>query len=120
VGKEDATATVIPETVRQLLAGDALGHVVTLDADGTPFVTLAWVGLETGNRNALGLNEYLVLDGSARVTEGGAPEPLQHLAHTYLGPDVVFPAMPDPPSGFVTRMTVERIRGIGPWAAAPG
>ena len=37
--------------------------------------------------------------GTARVTEGGAPEVLQRLAHTYLGPDVIFPGMPDPPRG---------------------
>ena len=32
-----------------------------------------------------GLNEYLVINGSARVTEGGAAELLQELARTYLG-----------------------------------
>jgi len=36
--------------------------------------------------------------------ENGA---LQRLAHTYIGPDVVFPNMPDPPPGFVTRITPE-------------
>jgi hypothetical protein len=65
--------------------------------------------------NEWGLREYLVINGTARVTEGGAPELLQELAHTYLGPDVVFPAMPSPPPGFVTRIRVERISGIGPW-----
>ncbi len=61
----------------------------------------------------MGLLEYLVVYGTARVTEGGAPEMLQHLAHTYLGPDVVFPPMPDPPPGFVTRITPERFGGSG-------
>jgi hypothetical protein len=28
---------------------------------------------------------------------------------------VTFPAMPDPPPGYVTRMRVERVSGIGPW-----
>ena len=65
--------------------------------------------------NAWGLREYLVIDGNARVTEGGAPELLQRLARTYLGPDVVFPAMPDPPPGFVTRVRIDRVSGIGPW-----
>ena len=54
--------------------------------------------------------------GRARVTEGGAPELLQRLAHTYLGPEVRFPPMDDPPPGFVTRITPERIAGVGPWA----
>ena len=57
----------------------------------------------------------LVVYGSARVTEGGAPELLQRLAHTYLGPAVMFPNMPDPPQGFVTRITPERLGGVGPW-----
>jgi hypothetical protein len=65
--------------------------------------------------NDWGLREYLVLNGVARITEGGAPELLQRLARTYLGPDVVFPAMPDPPGGFVTRVRVHRVSGVGLW-----
>ena len=68
--------------------------------------------------NEWGLREYLVIDGTARITEGGAPELLQDLAHTYLGPDVVFPGMPSPPPGFVTRVRIERISGVGPGAAS--
>jgi nitroimidazol reductase NimA-like FMN-containing flavoprotein (pyridoxamine 5'-phosphate oxidase superfamily) len=36
----------IPDAVRDLLATGLLAHVVTLDADGTPFVTLAWAGFD--------------------------------------------------------------------------
>lgn len=138
------TGIAIPEAVRALLESDAVAHVVTLDDDGWPLVTAAWVGIEgdeivlatlpdqrklrnlrrdprvaisipTTTVNAWGLLEYLVVYGTARVTEGGAPELLQRLAHTYLGPDVVFPNMPDPPPGFVTRITPERFGGVGPW-----
>jgi hypothetical protein len=63
-----------------------------------------------------GLKQYVVVHGRARVTEGGAPELLQELAYRYLGPDVTFPPMPDPPPGFVLRITPERIGGVGPWA----
>lgn len=134
----------LPETARALLESDAVAHVITVDEDGGPQVTLAWVGLEgdqivlatmpeqrklrnlrrdprvvlsvqSTTRNEWGLLEYLVVYGSARVTEGGAAEMLQRLAHTYIGPDVVFPNMPDPPPGFVTRITPERIGGVGPW-----
>ena len=120
-------------------------HVVTIAADGSPQVSLAWVGLEgdevvigtlpdqaklrnirrdpriaismvTGKRTTYGLDEYLVLHGRARVTEGGAAELLQRLAHVYLGPGVRFPPMPDPPRGWVVRISVERIVGIGPWS----
>jgi PPOX class probable F420-dependent enzyme len=129
---------------RQLPREDAIAHVITIDEDGAPQVTAAWVGLENDEiviatlpdqrklqnlrrdprialsvastkRNDWGLLEYLVVYGTARVTQGGAPELLQRLAHTYLGPDVVFPNMPDPPEGFVTRITPERLGGVGPW-----
>lgn len=127
-----------------LLDSAAVATVVTIDPDGAPHISSAWVGIEEGEIvigtlddqrklrnlrrdprvaltiqsdvvNRWGLREYLVVNGTARVTEGGAPELLQRLAHTYLGPDVVFPAMPDPPPGFVTRIQIERTSGIGPW-----
>ena len=59
---------------------------------------------------------FLVLRGRARITDGGAPELLQRLARVYLGPDVVFPPMPDPPPGFTIRVSVEKVSGIGDWS----
>jgi PPOX class probable F420-dependent enzyme len=135
---------MLPSSVRDFIATGPIAHLVTLRADGSPRVSLAWVGIEddevvigtlfdqpklrdirrdprvalslvTGARNAMGLDEYLVLDGRARITEGGAADLLQRLAHVYLGPDVRFPPMPDPPAGYVTRIAVERVSGLGPW-----
>ena len=135
---------MLPETIRSFLATGPLAHLVTLNAHGGPHVSMAWVGVEgdevvigtlfdqqklrnlrrdprvalsfiTGDRNPMGLDEYLVLDGRARITEGGAADLLQRLAHVYLGPDVRFPPMPDPPAGYVTRIAVERVSGLGPW-----
>jgi hypothetical protein len=34
----------------------------------------------------------------------------------YLGPGVKFPPMQDPPPGYITRIAVERVGGVGPWA----
>jgi hypothetical protein len=73
------------------------------------------ISIERTRTNEWGLREYLILSGHAEVTPGGAAEPLQRLAHVYLGPGVRFPAMPDPPQGYVTRMRVERVSGVGPW-----
>jgi PPOX class probable F420-dependent enzyme len=135
---------VLPESARSLIDSGALGHLVTLNRDGSPQVSCVWIGIEDDElvaghlmrqqkiRNIErdprvvlsfegtkihppGLKEYLVVHGRARVTEGGAPELLQQLAHVYLGPDVVFPPMPDPPPGFVTHIAVDRIGGTGPW-----
>jgi hypothetical protein len=50
------------------------------------------------------------------VTEGGAAELLQELADVYLGPDVKFPPIEDPPPGFILRFTIDRVTGVGPWA----
>jgi PPOX class probable F420-dependent enzyme len=134
----------LPEAARQLLESDAVAHVVTIDEDGRPQITAAWVGIDgdeivlatlpdqrklrnlrrdprialsvsSTTTNEWGLLEYLVVYGTARVTKGGAAEILQSLAYTYIGPDVVFPNMPDPPPGFVTRITPERLGGVGPW-----
>jgi len=41
---------------------------------------------------------------------------LQRLAKKYLGPGVVFPPGDNPPEGYITRVTIERVTGIGPWA----
>ena len=139
----------IPQAARELLESDAVAHVVTIDENGGPHVTAAWVGLDgdeivlatipeqrklrnlrrdprialsvpSSRVNEWGLLEYLVVYGTARVTEGGAAEMLQRLAYTYIGPDAVFPNMPDPPPGFVTRITPGRFGGVGPWNPARG
>jgi PPOX class probable F420-dependent enzyme len=134
----------LSEAAHQLLESAAVATIVTVNDDGSPHVSSAWIGIEDdevvfatlpdqrklrnirrdprvaisvqGERiNEWGLREYLVINGKARITEGGAAEMLQRLAHVYLGPDVIFPQMSNPPPGFVTRVRVERVRGIGPW-----
>jgi PPOX class probable F420-dependent enzyme len=136
---------LIPDAARAIVESDALAHLVTIGADGSPQVSLVWVGFEDDDivfaslgprrkldniardprvslsmegtaTNALGLREYLVVHGTARIVEGGGPELLQRLAHTYLGPGVKFPPMDDPPPGVVVHITAERIGGVGPWA----
>ena len=52
----------------------------------------------------------------ARIEEGGGPELLQRLAHTYLGADVKFPPMDDPPPGVVVAdhaRAARRRRAVG-------
>ena len=131
---------------RELVASGALAHLVTLNEDGSPQISVVWVGLDgdelvsahldgrqrklrnirhdprvsvsfegTGT-NPLGMRDYLVVHGTARITEGGAPELLHQLAQTYIGPGTVFPPMPDPPPGFISHICVERVGGSGPWA----
>lgn len=136
----------LPHSAREMIGSGAVGHLVTIDSAGAPQVTCVWIAVdgddllaahlnpqqrklenirrdsrvaisfEGSNVRPPGLKEYLVVYGSATIEEGGAPELLQELAHTYLGPDVKFPPMDDPPPGVRTRIRIERIGGVGPWA----
>src|SRR5262249_30933510 len=58
---------------------------------------------------------YLSIKGTARVEEGGAPELLDEIATTILGPGTGFPP-PDAPAGYLTHITIEKVGGVGPWA----
>lgn len=135
----------IPDSARAVLEGPHLAHVVTVDPDGAPQVSCVWVGLdgdevvfaslgpfrkirnlgrdprialsvEADALNDIGMRQYLVIQGTARVVPGGAPELLQELARIYIGPDVRFPPMDDPPPGSIVRISVDKITGVGPWS----
>ena len=138
---------MLHDGVKDLIRSGALGHLVTTNADGSPQVTCVWVGIDGDDlltahlnpnqqkvknvaRNPRvvlsfegseiqppGLKQYAVVHGSATVEQGGAPELLQELAYVYLGPEVRFPPMDDPPPGVRLRIQVERVGGIGPWAS---
>jgi PPOX class probable F420-dependent enzyme len=62
------------------------------------------------------MRPYLSVTGTARVVEGGAPELLRELAETLASPNVQFPPA-DAPPGYLTRIRVDKIGGIGPWAS---
>ena len=133
---------VLNDVVRQALTAGHLAHLVTLNADGSPHVSVVWAGLDgdeivcahlgsykkvkniqqdarvalsmvTGGKTG-GLDNYLVISGRARLTEGGAPQLLNQLAQVYIGPGTNF--LPDnSPAGYITHIQVEHIHGVGPW-----
>jgi PPOX class probable F420-dependent enzyme len=137
----------IPQTVREVIEKGPLAHLTTLNSDGSPQVTVVWVGIEgeefvmahlamhqkvknirrdprvalslLGDKtNVQGMREYMVVHGKARVTDGGAVSLLQRLAPIYLGLGAEYP----PPAmrniaGYVTRITPGRFSGIGPWVS---
>jgi PPOX class probable F420-dependent enzyme len=138
----------IPQSIRDLIQSGSPAHFVTLNPDGSPHVTLIWIGLDgddivaghlpenrkvknvrrdprvaislqSGTKSSMALTEYAVLYGQARVEEGGAPQLLQRLAYVYMGPGVKFPPMEDPPPGYITRVRVDKIDGVGPWTGRP-
>lgn len=134
----------IPKEIADLLAGAPSCHLTTLNRDGSPQVTVNWfavdgdeivsghfrdhrklqnvrvdprVALSIGapTTNAIGLQEYAVIYGNARVEEGGAPELVRRLADIYIEPGSPFPPEGSP-SGYTLRIAVKRITGLGPWA----
>ena len=136
----------LPREARELLESGALAHLVTLNPDGSPQLSCVWVGLEgdeivsghMGMRqklrnlqrdpraslsleapttNQIGLREYLVVHGRARITEGGAAELLERLAYVYIGPEVTFPPPGVTGPGYVLRISPERLGGVGPWTS---
>jgi PPOX class probable F420-dependent enzyme len=131
------------DIVREALTVGHLAHLVTLNKDGSPQVSIVWVGLDgdeivcahqnlyqklkniqrdarvalsmvTGGKTN-GLDNYLVINGRARITEGGASKLLNQLAQMYIAPGTTF-APDGAPQGYITHITVERIHGNGPWS----
>lgn len=136
---------MLSDAVRKALTAGHLAHMVTINPDGSPQVSCVWVGvegdeivsahlnmyrklrnvqreprvvlsLETGGHDPHGLDEYLVVHGTGRVTEGGGLQLVNRLAQVYLGEGTVWPP-PDGsgPDGYVLRITPEKITGNGPW-----
>jgi len=133
----------ISDEAGKAIESGRLAHFTTINADGSPHTVIVWVGLDgdqvvigkmsvdrkvrnirrdprvtfsiEADGSTSGLGHYLVLEGTAEVVEGGAPELLQRLAHRYIGPEAVFPQGDNLPPGFIIRITPTRIRGFGPW-----
>jgi len=139
------SSTVLTADARRALTAGRLAHLATVNPDGSPQVSVVWIGLdgddivaghlmggrkvtniardprvaltvEAEGANPIGMGNYLIVYGSAHLTEGGAAALLQRLAEVYVGPGVRFPPMDDPPAGHVIHVTPQRIGGVGPWA----
>jgi len=113
--------TALPPPLRALVETGPLAHLVTVDPDGSPQVTVIWIGLDgddivSGHMNlskklrnvrrdprvvisleaprtpGVFLAEHAVLRGTAVVEEGGAHALLTRLGHLYVAPDFQFPS----------------------------
>jgi PPOX class probable F420-dependent enzyme len=134
---------ILPPELRELIRSGPLAHLSTTNADGSPQVSVIWIGLdgddvvsghmtrhakvrnvERDPRVVLSftaprdhgafLNPYAVLHATAVVEPSDATwDLLDDLTKVYLGPEATFPAPRGP--GFVLRYRVERIGGVGPW-----
>jgi PPOX class probable F420-dependent enzyme len=137
--------SVIGPELRALIESGPLAHVVTINPDGGPQVTVVWIAVQDDDvltahmgmyrklrnlqrdpRIAISLQappqpgefmtRYAVLYGAATVHDGGGAELLQRLGRVYVSPDFEFPIGPDSGDGYVIRTRVERVAGHGPWA----
>jgi PPOX class probable F420-dependent enzyme len=136
----------LPGELRDLIESGPMAHLSTINADGSPQVSVIWIGLDgddlvsghLGWRAKLGnierdprvvlsfdaprapgvfLNPYAMLQARAAVQPSNdAWSLLNRLAKVYISPDAEFPAPKGP--GFVVRYSVARIGGVGPWAPA--
>jgi PPOX class probable F420-dependent enzyme len=136
----------LPRELRELIESGPLAHLSTVNADGSPQVTVVWIGLDGDElltahmgwyaklRNmdrdprvvlsfaaprepGVFLNPYAVVRARATIQPSDqAWDLLNRLAKVYMAPDAEFPAPKGP--GYVVCYSVERIGGVGPWAPA--
>jgi PPOX class probable F420-dependent enzyme len=141
---EDAsTMSALPPELRELIDAGPLTHLSTINADGSPQVSVVWIGrdgdellsghmsryakirnIERDPRVVLSftaprdpgafLNPYAVLRAHATIEQGEhAWELLDRLTGVYMAGATSFPA--PRASGYLVRYRIERIGGVGPW-----
>jgi PPOX class probable F420-dependent enzyme len=138
--------STLPAELRDLIESGPLAHLSTINADGSPQVSVIWIGLDgdeivSGHMNhyaklrnierdprvvlsfdaprdpSVVLNPYAVLRARATVEPSDeAWDLLDRLTKIYMSPDDQFPAPKGP--GYVVRYEVERIGGVGPWTSS--
>lgn len=129
-----------------LLGSDAVAHVWTANADGTPQVSVVWVvvhgdelifgcdaasqkarnlrrdpsvviSIQDEIRTTSGYQRHLVIRGTAVVEEGPNPALMDRLAAKYTGLARHPLALRDAATSMVVRVSIDRIGGLGPWLA---
>ena len=126
-----------------------MAHLSTVNPDGSPQVTVIWIGLDGDDlvsthmrdniklrnirrdpRVALSfvvppepgvwINPYAVI--YARATVEPSPriwDLMARHAKAYVSPDAQFAVPEGSELGFIVRYSITRIGGIGPWVASP-
>jgi PPOX class probable F420-dependent enzyme len=131
-------ATKLPAAIRTLLEDKAYGHVVSINSDGTPQVTMVWMDVE-GDQALFNTAEgrvkprnlrrdprvqvsvqhrsepqsYAVLHGRATVETRGADAHIDKLAKRFLGLEK-YPFRQPGEQRLIVRIAVDRITGFAP------
>jgi PPOX class probable F420-dependent enzyme len=131
-------AIKLPESARTLLQDKAYGHVVTYGPNGRAQVTMVWVDAEgdevlfntaDGRKKPQNLRRdprvvisvqdrnnpqaYLLVHGTATLTEAGADAHIDKLAHRFLGVDK-YPYRQPGEKRLMVRVAVDRLGGFAP------
>jgi len=143
-----AMPALSPE-LRELIESGPMVHLSTINADGSPQVTVIWMGFDGDDlvsthmrdniklrnirrdpRVALSfdvprepgvwINPYAVIYARAAVE----PSPriwglMARHAKVYVSPDAELAVPEGSEPGFIVRYSITRIGGIGPWATSP-
>jgi PPOX class probable F420-dependent enzyme len=97
----------------ELVTAHLAEHKKVRNVRKDPRVAVTIVSLEQPSH---GMRPYLSLAGTARIVEGGAPELLRELNPILGDPSMKFPPDNAPP-GYLTRIRIDKVGGIGPWVA---
>ena len=138
----------IPASAQALLGTDAVAHVWTRNADGTPQVSVVWVlvqgdeilfgtdrssrkainlgrdpsillSIEDTERNERGFQRHLLIRGTAIIEPAIEPAMIDDLCRKYVGLASHPLNLRDSPTAVAIRVTIDRISGVGPWVRQP-
>ena len=97
----------------ELVTAHLAEHKKVRNVRNDPRVAVTILSLDAPGK---GMRPYLSTTGTARIVEGGAPELLRELNPVLGDPNMKFPPDNAPP-GFLTRIRIDKVGGIGPWAS---
>ena len=97
----------------ELVTAHLAEHKKVRNVRNDPRVAVTILSLDAPGK---GMRPYLSITGTARIVEGGAPELLRELNPVLGDPNMKFPPDNAPP-GFLTRIRIDKVGGIGPWTS---
>ncbi|GLE54311.1 PPOX class F420-dependent oxidoreductase [Mycobacterium montefiorense] len=97
----------------ELVTAHLAEHKKVRNVRRDPRVAVTIVSLDQSGQ---GMRPYLSITGTARIADGGAPELLKELNPILGDPNLQFPPDDGPP-GYLTRIRIDKVGGIGPWVA---
>jgi len=131
-------AIKLPDSAKKLLQDKAYGHVVTIGANGRPQTTMVWVDAEgdevlfntaEGRKKQQNLRRdpkviisvqdrnnpqaYLLVHGTATITEAGADAHIDKLTKRFLGIEK-YPYRQPGEKRVMVRVAVDRLGGFAP------